>query len=113
MAMAENLTQRPLLDLTDPRFLADPYPFYLVLRALVPIWRSRTGLWVPSGSADVAAVSKDPGLGHDFEGTLSDPRERNELLDEPVFRGLRLSMLVRDPPDHTRLRGLVVKAFTA
>jgi len=113
MAMAENLTQRPLLDLTDPRFLADPYPFYRVLRERVPIWRSPTGLWVLSRYADVAAVSKDPRFGHDFEGNLSDPRERNELLDEPVFRGLRLSMLVRDPPDHTRLRGLVVKAFTA
>jgi cytochrome P450 len=113
MAMADTATSRPLLDLTDPRFLADPYPFYRLLRERAPIWRSPTGLWVLTRYADVAAVSKDPRFGHDFEGKLSDPRERNELLDEPVFRGLRLSMLVRDPPDHTRLRGLVAKAFTA
>ena len=113
MAMADTAVTRPLLDLTDPRFLADPYPFYRLLRERAPVWRSPTGLWVLSRYADIAAVSKDPRFGHDFEGKLSDPRERNELLDEPVFRGLRLSMLVRDPPDHTRLRGLVVKAFTA
>jgi cytochrome P450 len=113
MAMADTATSRPLLDLTDPRFLADPYPFYRLLRERAPVWRSPTGLWVLTRYADVAAVSKDPRFGHDFEGKLSDPRERNELLDEPVFQGLRLSMLVRDPPDHTRLRGLVAKAFTA
>lgn len=113
MAMAETKAHRPLLDLTDPRFLADPYPFYRLLRERAPVWRSPTGLWVLTRHADVAAVLKDPRFGHDFENKLSDPRSRDDLLDEPVFRGLRLSMLVRDPPDHTRLRGLVAKAFTA
>jgi cytochrome P450 len=113
MAMAETKAHRPLLDLTDPRFLSDPYPFYRLLRERAPVWRSPTGLWVLSRHADIAAVLKDPRFGHDFENKLSDPRSRDELLEEPVFRGLRLSMLVRDPPDHTRLRGLVAKAFTA
>ena len=113
MALAETAAHAPLLDLSDPRFLADPYPFYRLLREHAPVWRSPTGLWVLSRHADVAAVLKDPRFGHDFEGKLSDPRSRSELLDEPVFRGLGLSMLVRDPPDHTRLRGLVAKAFTA
>ena len=113
MATAEPTLDRPLLDLADPKFLADPYPFYRLLREHAPIWRSPTGLWVLSRHADIAAVLKDPRFGHDFEGKLSDPRGRNELLDEPVFRGLGLSMLVRDPPDHTRLRSLVAKAFTA
>ena len=113
MAMAQTIADRPLLDLADPKFLADPYPAYRLLRERAPVWRSPTGLWVLTRYADVAAVSKDARFGHDFEGKLSDPRERSELLEEPVFQGLRLSMLVRDPPDHTRLRGLVAKAFTA
>jgi cytochrome P450 len=113
MAMAGTIVGRPLLDLSDPKFLADPYAFYRLLRERAPVWRSPIGLWVLSRHADISAVLKDHRFGHDFEGKMSDPRERSELLEEPAFRGLRLSMLVRDPPDHTRLRGLVAKAFTA
>jgi cytochrome P450 len=113
MTMAEPIAKRPLLDLADPKFLADPYPAYRFLRDRAPVWRAPTGVWVLTRYGEIAAVLKDPRFGHDFEGELSDIRERRELLDEPAYRGLRLSMLVRDPPDHTRLRGLVAKAFTA
>src|SRR5439155_26981045 len=99
MAMAETKADRPLLDLSDPRFLADPYPFYRLLRERAPVWRSPTGLWVLSRHSDIAAVLKDRRFGHDFEGNLSDPPECSDLLEEPVFRGLRLSTLQRYQPD--------------
>ena len=37
MAMAETLPKRPLLDLADPKFLADPYPAYRFLRERAPV----------------------------------------------------------------------------
>jgi cytochrome P450 len=113
MPIAAAAVSKPLLDLGDPSFIADPYPFYKLLREEAPVWRSPLGFWVLSRHADVALVLKDPRFGHDFEGRLCAPDERDPALDEPVFRSLAQTMLVRDPPDHSRLRGLVVKAFTA
>ena len=113
MTVAPSPLGRPLFDLLDREFLADPYPVYRALREHTPVWRSPLGFWVLSRHADVAAVLKDPRFGRDFEGKLSNPRGRAELLQEPAYRSLGLSMLTRDPPDHTRLRGLVAKAFTA
>ena len=66
MAMAETLATRPLLDLADPRFLSDPYPFYRLLRERAPVWRSPLGMWVLSRQADIAAVLKDPRFGHEY-----------------------------------------------
>jgi len=91
-----------------PEFHADPYPFYHRLRSVEPVHQTSMGFWVLTRYDDVVMVLRDPRFGRDgFEHLLAavygDDRESGRLSR---------SMLFRDPPDHTRLRALVSKAFT-
>src|SRR5438132_5446624 len=91
-----------------PEFVEDPYPFYARLRAEDPVHQSPLGLWVLTRYDDVARVLRDPRFGRKGFDLLVDAR----FGTEPGQPGLATSMLFRDPPDHTRLRTLVSKAFT-
>jgi cytochrome P450 len=91
----------------DPEFVADPYPTYHRLRAEDPVHRSPLGFWVLTRYADVAAMLRDPRLVKEPIAAFVAAR-----FGMAVPPGLGLSMLDRDPPDHTRLRSLVSKAFT-
>jgi cytochrome P450 len=91
----------------DPEFLADPYPTYRRLRTEDPVHQSPLGFWVLTRYEDVAAVLRDARFIKEPLAALVAARLGNE-----VPRGVGLSMLDRDPPDHTRLRSLVSKAFT-
>jgi len=91
-----------------PDFVADPYPMYHRLRAEDPVHRSPLGFWVLTRYADVIAMLRDPRLTK--EPIAAFVAARFGMAVPPP--GLGLSMLDRDPPDHTRLRGLVSKAFT-
>src|SRR6266542_292213 len=110
MSTSETLAFNPFL----PEVHEDPYPLYHELRRAEPVHRSPIGFWVLTRHADVLALLRDP-------RTSRDPRssERVELLRSSVEVGQLLdeeeaapSMLFVDPPDHTRLRTLVNKAFT-
>jgi hypothetical protein len=91
----------------DPEFVADPYPTYHRLRAEDPVHHSTLGFWVLTRYADVIAMLRDPRLVKEPIAAFVAAR-----FGMAVPPGLGLSMLDRDPPDHTRLRGLVSKAFT-
>jgi len=65
-----------------------------------------------SRHAEVSLVLRDKRFGKDFVNRMT-KRQGAAILDEPVYRSMLHWMLTQDPPDHTRLRGLVVKAFTA
>src|SRR5947209_9687108 len=103
----------PAFNPLDPAFIRDPYPTYRWLRQTNPIWRSPLGPYVLTRYRDIDAVTRDRRFVHDFEGRISGNGPRDMLMDQPVFQSLSRSMLVQDPPDHTRLRNLVVRAFTA
>jgi cytochrome P450 len=102
----------PLFNPMSPDVIADPYPRYHRLRTLEPVHRSPLGFFVVSRHADVGFVLRDKRFGKDFVGRMT-RRFGPQVLDEQVYRSMSLWMLQMDPPDHGRLRGLVVKAFTA
>jgi cytochrome P450 len=103
----------------NPQLLADPYPVYAMLRQASPVFRvpipghDGPGLWVLTRHADVHAVLRDGRFSVDRRNAalVRAFRERLpvQLIEGP---GALRSMLFMDPPDHTRVRGLVSKAFT-
>jgi len=100
----------PATPLVDPAVLADPHPALAALRESGPVHRidMRMGLpvWVVTRYDDVLAALSDPRLSND-------PHNAGAL--EETLRGdfLSRSLIGTDPPEHTRLRRLVAKAFTA
>jgi len=102
----------PLFNPLSPEFIANPYPFYHRLRAVDPMHLTPIGLYVASRHADVVSILRDKRFGKDFKGRMS-RRFGPQILDEPIYRSMSHWMLQQDPPDHGRLRGLVVRAFTA
>jgi cytochrome P450 len=97
-------------DLGSPKFKANPYPFYARLRAEAPVFptRMQTGqpAWLVTRYDDVLLVLKDERFANDWSSKA--PWYLRSGFAKPLTRGL----LTQDPPDHTRLRTLVHKAFT-
>ncbi len=107
-------TAAPPFDVRDPVFLADPYPVFRKLRATTPICKLPQGRWFITGYEDTALMLRDRRFGKDFDDPDALMRRFGPTaLQEPAVMELTHMMLMRDPPDHTRLRGLVTKAFTA
>ena len=97
-------TAEILFNPLDPEFIADPYPRYRRLREEDPVHQSPMGFWVLTRYDDVAGMLRDPRFGRKGFDRLLAARFGDAGFD--------MSMLFRDPPDHTRLRTLVSKAFT-
>jgi hypothetical protein len=108
----QTATTEPLFNPLSPEFIRDPYPHYERLRTTDPIHLTALGSFVASRHAEASLVLRDKRFGKDYvERTKR--RYGPQIMEEPVFRSMSHWMLQQDPPDHTRLRGLVVKAFTA
>ncbi|MEV6023912.1 cytochrome P450 [Streptomyces sp. NPDC052036] len=100
----------------DPAFLADPYPAYAELRALGRVFHYEpTDQWLVPHHPDVSALLRDRRLGRTYQhrftheefGRTAPPPEH-----EPFHTLNDHGMLDLEPPDHTRIRRLVSKAFT-
>jgi cytochrome P450 len=107
-----------LVDLRDygPEFVRDPYPFYAELRERGPVHpavlRDGGDAWLVVGHEEARAALAHPGQLKDWNAASRAWKERE--LGDPEAAGSAFGrhMLVADPPDHTRLRRLVSKAFT-
>jgi pimeloyl-[acyl-carrier protein] synthase len=111
MSSAEPIVYNPYL----PGVRADPYPHYAELRREAPVHWSPAGFWVVARYHDGTAILTDRSF------AMTEPREWGNANTfeyegaafERVIASLSRMMLFKNPPDHTRLRGLVSKAFTA
>ena len=105
----------PLFDPFAPGFTDDPYPQYATMRERAPVYQHPLGFWLLTGYDDVSWLLRAPGLSVEDDNVAADSllrQLREEVYGDGAPRASALSMLDRDPPDHTRLRKLVSKAFT-
>ncbi len=95
-----------MIDLKDPEFIADPYPFLARLRAEEkPIWHADLGIYLAATHKDASEVLRNKSLGRIY-------LDREPESDWKTFNWLHSeSILESEPPKHTSLRGLISKAF--
>ena len=97
-------------------FIANPYPAYEELRRAGRIhYDERTDHWLVPHHADVNALLRDRRFGRSYLHLATHEEMGHPLEPEmqaPFWHVVRNGMLDREPPDHTRLRSLVSKAFT-
>lgn len=103
----QSLSQSP----TDPAFVQDPYAFYDRARALGHLFHwTDYGMACATSAAAVGAILRDRRFGREV------PAERQAPIParlEPFYAVEAHSMLELEPPRHTRLRSLVLRAFTS
>ena len=97
--------RQALADLADPATLPDPYPILAGLREASPFAEFDGALVVVGRHADIGAVLRHPNASSERGKSLLAPAVSRRARERPSFLSL-------DPPDHTRLRRLVSKAFT-
>ena len=89
----------------------DPYLLYKALRDIAPLFRSELdGHWYASRYDDCKAILVEPRAGRG-PGMVS-RYGQNPALAQRFMRRMKMTMLMQDPPEHTRLRGVVSRAFT-
>ena len=101
-----SLADRFFVEAMSPAFREDPYPFYERFRGPAPLLRVADTIWFALGHADVTALLRHPNLSTDESHAAT---EAGRTEEDP---NRTRSLLFLDPPDHTRLRGLVARAFT-
>jgi cytochrome P450 len=105
LATVAGVTEVAALDLRSADFITDPYPIFAQLRHESPRWHEQTGMWLALSHQHANTVLRDRRLGRIWRD-----REPADYF-EPFNLLHRNQMMENEPPDHTRLRALVAKAF--
>ena len=101
-----------LNELTTSAGREDPYPCYERLRTISPVVRAGDGALVVTHYADCTTAVRDPRLGQLPPDALA-MAGYPDWAEHPALRQMFTSLLMLNPPDHTRLRRLVSGTFTA
>ncbi|MBN3757706.1 cytochrome P450 [Paraburkholderia sp. Tr-20389] len=99
-------------DLSSPAYFDDPYPFYEGIRgagAFVPLAPS---IFLTGRHAVIDALLPDRRMGKTYMPSVV-ARYGETAREQPVFQALERTFLMMNPPAHTRLRALLMKAFNA
>ena len=103
-------------DVLSPGAVADPYALFALLRENEPVfWDERYRSWFLSRYAENEAALRDPRLSSDRITPVIERERRRAQPDAGLIQTLEQLdgwMVFRDPPEHTRLRRLVHKAFS-
>ena len=101
-------------NLSAPDVIADPYPYFHQLRAEDPVhWNPLWGGWILTRHDDVQASFQDRRLSADRMSPFMASLKKEEARElQPSYQIFSKWMVFTDPPQHTRLRMLVNKAFT-
>jgi cytochrome P450 len=103
--MGSETSNLDLTTLSDPALRADPYPLFTELREASPFSTRDEKLYVVGRHAECTRILRDP--------VVSSDRSRSQVRSTCPEEGeLSVSFVFLDPPDHTRLRRLVSRAFT-
>lgn len=102
-----------LLELFTPEARADPYPIYRRYREQSPVQRSQVGIWTFTRYRDILTILRDERFSADHRNaTVVNEFFAQETGPDPIREVAGKILLFTDPPDHTRMRTLVNKAFT-
>ncbi len=110
------MTQIPASDLISQETKRHPHAFYGKLREQGPLtyitdFYGMGNAWIATNYDDALTILRDPRFTKDRR-KVAPPQDEQRSPQEQTFLAIMQNMLTVDPPDHTRLRGLVSKAFT-
>ncbi|MEM5403982.1 cytochrome P450 [Paraburkholderia unamae] len=99
-------------DFSSPAFYANPYPLYEKIRAAGPILPVGPKAFVTGRFEIIDALLRDPRMGKTYLQSVA-ARYGEAAAAQPVFQSLSRTLLMMNPPVHTRLRALLMQTFNA